>query len=160
MMEVVLGLAKIAESKPSALTVGTFDGVHLGHRQLLQSVINIARNRELESMLVTFDPHPKAVVSTEFARRLKILTNLDEKLGIINRMGMDRVVVIKFTREFSELSYEQFIRDILVQKLRMKAIVVGHDHGFGKDRDGNIDSLNQLKSVYGFDVEEVGPIYR
>ena len=155
-MEIIAGLDQVTQGRPSVITVGNFDGVHLGHRQLLHKVMNIARERKLLGTLVTFDRHPRAVVSSSPASKVRILTNLDEKIQFVEKQGIDRVIIVKFTREFSELSYQQFVENILVGKLGMKAMVLGHDHAFGRDRAGNIDNLEILHKKYGFDVFEVG----
>jgi len=156
-MEVILGIENIEKVSPSVITVGNFDGIHLGHQHLLTRVKDIAREREITGTLVTFDRHPRSVVSSNSVNKVKILTNLEEKIDIVEKFGIDRVLIIKFTREFSELTYTQFIENILLSKLGMKAIVVGHDHAFGRDREGNISSLEGLKNKHNFDVFEVGP---
>jgi len=156
-MEVVFGLDKIDEVKPSVVTVGNFDGIHIGHQKLLNQVVGLSRERGINATLVTFDRHPKAVVSSSAAQKVRILTNLDEKIKNVEKFGLDRVVIIKFTREFSELSYQQFITDILINKLGMQAIVVGHDHAFGRDRAGNIENLEVIRQTHHFDIFEIGP---
>ncbi len=156
-MDVALGIDRLSASGPSVATVGTFDGIHLGHRKLISRVIEISRQKGFISTLLTFDPHPKAVVAQKGPEKLQLLTNLDEKLGILEQLGLERVVVIKFTREFSELSYQTFVRKVLIDKLNTKVLIVGHDHAFGKDRTGNIGALKKMSVGLGFQLEEVGP---
>jgi riboflavin kinase/FMN adenylyltransferase len=154
-MEIIAGLDQVKQGRPSVITVGNFDGVHLGHRQLLHKVMNLAKERKLLGTLVTFDRHPRAVVSSSPASKVRILTNLDEKILFVEKQSIDRLIIVKFTREFSELSYQQFVENILIGKLGMKAMVLGHDHAFGRDRAGNIDNLEILVKKYGFDIFEV-----
>ncbi len=155
-MEIISGLDQVKRGKPSVVTIGNLDGVHLGHRELLKKVMEIAGERNLLGTLITFDRHPRAVVSSSPASQIRFLTNLDEKIQFVTKQGVDRIIIVKFTREFSELSYEQFVENILINKLDMKAMVLGHDHAFGRDRGGNVDSLENLRSKYKFDVFELG----
>ena len=156
-MEVVLGLDNIDLVQPSVITVGNFDGIHLGHQKLLDQVVTLAQKLKVMGTLVTFDRHPRAVVSSSAAQKVHILTNLDEKVKNVELFGLDRVVIIKFTREFSELSYQQFVNDVLINKLGMQAIVVGHDHAFGRDRAGNLENLEVIRQNYHFEIFEIGP---
>jgi riboflavin kinase/FMN adenylyltransferase len=156
-MEVIIGLDNIDTISPSVVTVGTFDGVHLGHRMIINSVLNIAKENDLVATLLTFEPHPKVVVQESAQEKIKILTNLEEKLNILKRLGLDRVIIAKFTREFSEIDHINFIKTILLQKLQTHYIIVGHDHGFGRNRSGNFRELEKLSQKQPFEVREVGP---
>lgn len=156
-MEVFLGLDSIRDIQPSVVTVGNFDGIHIGHQKLLNRVVSLAKERGIRGILVTFDRHPRSVVSSSAASKVRILTNLDEKVKNVEKFGLDAVVIIKFTREFSELTYQQFVCDILITKLGMKAMVVGHDHAFGRNREGNIENLEVIRQNYPFEVFEIGP---
>ena len=156
-MEIIFGLDNIKKLPPSVITVGNFDGIHIGHQKLLNQVVSLAGERKIQGILVTFDRHPRTVVSSSAASKVRILTNLDEKVKNVEKFGLDGVVIIKFTREFSELTYQQFVCDILINKLGMQAIVVGHDHAFGRDREGNIENLEVIRQSYPFEVYEVGP---
>jgi len=156
-MDVTLGLDQLTGSVPSVVTVGTFDGIHLGHQKLLGSVIEVAQKRGLQSTLLTFDPHPKAVVAQKSQDKMRLLTTLDEKLELLQQLGLGRVVVIKFTREFSELDYRTFVKDILLDRLSTRVLVVGHDHAFGRDRAGNISALEKMCNDLDFELREVGP---
>ena len=157
-MNVALGLEKYDGTDPAVVTVGTFDGIHLGHVKLIGKVVEIARQKKMTSTVMTFDPHPKAVVAQRTTEKFHLLTNLEEKLGLMQDLDLSQVVVIKFTREFSELDYQTFIREILLNKLHTEVLVVGHDHAFGKDRAGNISALETLSRKYGFELEKVGPV--
>jgi riboflavin kinase/FMN adenylyltransferase len=155
-MKIITGLDQVTKGRDSVITVGNLDGVHLGHRQLLNRVMEIAKQRDLTGTVITFDRHPRTVVSSSPVSKIRILTNLDEKIEFVKKQGIDRVIIVKFTREFSELSYQEFVENILIEKLNMKAMVLGHDHAFGRDRAGNIDTLEQLRIKYQFDLFKVG----
>jgi riboflavin kinase/FMN adenylyltransferase len=155
-MEVITGLDNIQESADSVITVGNFDGIHLGHRRLLEKVTQIAAKRKFIGTLLTFDRHPRSVVSSSPVSKVKILTNLDEKIEIVEKFNLDRVIIVKFTREFSELSYQHFLENILIARLGMRVMVLGHDHAFGRNRAGNVTNLESLKAKHRFELIEVG----
>ena len=156
-MEVIFGLENIKSKASSVVTVGTFDGVHLGHRKIIKSVLEIARKNNYLSTLLTFEPHPKVVVQEFTEKKIKILTNLEEKLTILQKIGLDRVIIAKFTREFSEMDHETFVKNILLKILHARFIVMGHDHGFGRNRRGRFNDLKKLSRDNSFKVMEVGP---
>jgi riboflavin kinase/FMN adenylyltransferase len=155
-MEVIFGLNKVPVGKKSVLTVGTFDGIHLGHREIIKELLKIAKEKNFTSSLLTFEPHPKTVVQ-DSPHRIKLLTTLEEKLQILQDIGLESVIIAKFTREFSETSYKSFVEDILLQKLRASCIIIGYDHSFGRNRAGNFRELENLSSMYSFNLKEVGP---
>jgi riboflavin kinase/FMN adenylyltransferase len=156
-MEVIFGLENIKSNLSSVVTVGTFDGVHFGHQKIISEVVQLAKNEGLISTLVTFDPHPKVVVQIPTKEKIQILTNLNEKLEILADLGLERVVVVKFTREFSELNYRNFVKDILLQKLSANTIIVGYNHAFGRDRVGTFQQLRKLSEKYKFTLKQLGP---
>lgn len=155
-MEVIFGLNKVPIGKKSVLTVGTFDGIHLGHREIIKELLIIAKENNFTPSLLTFEPHPKTVVQ-DFPHRIKLLTTLEEKLKILQEIGLERVIIAKFTREFSETSYKSFVEDTILQKLRASCIIIGYDHSFGRNKAGNFRELENLSSMYSFDLKEVGP---
>jgi riboflavin kinase/FMN adenylyltransferase len=126
----------------AVVTVGTFDGIHRGHQAVLAEISGRARARDLESVLVTFDPHPLEVVNPQAAPRL--LTLPDEKRELLRRAALDRIELLPFTPELSRLSPEEFVRDVLLARYRMRELVIGHDHGFGRGRSGDVDVLRRL----------------
>lgn len=155
-MEVIFGLNKVLVGKRSVLTVGTFDGIHLGHREIIKELLHVAKENDLISSLLTFEPHPKTVVQ-DSPHRIKLLTTLEEKLQILQDIGLERVIIAKFTREFSETSYKSFVEDLLLQKMKASYIIIGYDHSFGRNRVGNFRELENLSSMYSFNLKEVGP---
>jgi riboflavin kinase/FMN adenylyltransferase len=136
------------------LTIGTFDGVHVGHQKILQQVKKEAEKIGGESVLFTFFPHPRMVLYPD-SHGLKLLQTQEEKLAKLARFGVENCIVYPFTFDFSRLSAIEFVRDILVNKLQIKKLVIGYDHQFGKNREGNIEFLKEICKVYGFEVIEI-----
>lgn len=137
----------------TVVTVGTFDGVHLGHRAILDEIERRAQARGQHSVLLTFDRHPLTVVRPEHAPPL--LTTPNEKKQILAQFGIDYVAFVAFTRSLSRYTPEEFVRAVLVERLRASELVIGHDHGFGHDRSGDEETLRALGGRYGFDVDVV-----
>lgn len=137
----------------AVITIGTFDGVHLGHHTILQQVVSHAKELGGESIVLTFEPHPRKLLFPD--QPVKIITPLGEKIKLINNAGIDHVFVVPFTKEFASLSAEAYIKDFLVKYLHPKGIVIGYDHQFGHDRTGDIKLLETLKFESGFDVFEI-----
>lgn len=156
-MRVVRNLSDIEIEGGSAVTVGSFDGVHRGHQAIFENLIAAASKKNLQSVIVTFDPHPRKVLSPD-SQNLRLLTSLDEKIEIFQRVGVDTVLVIHFSREFSKLSYVEFVEDILVNKLKVREMVIGHDHHFGRNREGGLRNLIDLGEKHGFGVGQVAPL--
>jgi riboflavin kinase/FMN adenylyltransferase len=140
----------------SVVTVGTFDGVHRGHQAVVAEIGKRARAQGLSSLVVTFDPHPLEIVNPAAAP--KLLTVRDEKAELLAAAGLDRVEVLPFTPELARLEPEQFVRDVLRQRLGMHELVLGFDHGFGRGRSGDVDLLRRLGESDGFKVDVVEPV--
>lgn len=140
----------------TVVTVGTFDGVHLGHRAILDEIGRRARLRSLRSVLLTFDRHPLTVVRPDDAPQL--LTTPNEKKEILAQSGLDYVAFVSFTRAFSRYSPAEFVQEVLVSRLRARELVIGYDHGFGRGRTGDVTVLEELGKQYGFDVDVVSGI--
>lgn len=138
----------------AVVTSGTFDGVHLGHQKILTRLIEIAQGHNGQSVVLTFWPHPRTVVSND-SQNLRLLSSLDEKIALLEQAGIDHLVVIPFTRSFSELTSEEFIRNILIDKIGTKKLVIGYDHRFGRNREGSFEYIRQHAGEYGFEVEEI-----
>lgn len=143
------------QSKGNAVvTTGTFDGVHIGHQKIIKRLIEKAKEINGESVLLTFWPHPRLIISPN-DDNLKLLTTIDEKTEILEKLGVDHFIVLPFTREFSELSCEKYIEDILLDGLGTKAMVIGYDHRFGKNREGGIDYLKKHSERFKIEIEEI-----
>lgn len=136
------------------VTIGTFDGVHLGHREVIAQLKRIAREIEGESVIFTFYPHPRLVVNPEQSN-LRLLTTLDEKIEQFERSGIDHLVVYPFTKAFADLSYRDFINNILIEKMGLHTLVVGHDHHLGKNREGTFENIVAMSVSHGFEVKKI-----
>ncbi|WP_020403086.1 bifunctional riboflavin kinase/FAD synthetase [Gracilimonas tropica] len=133
----------------TVVTVGTFDGVHLGHRKLMETVVKKAKKRNARSVVVTFDPHPREIINPGKGG-IKLLTTLKERCEILEDLGIDILLVIPFDRDFSLLTSEEFVRDIIHEKIGVSEFVIGYDHHFGRDRKGTIDTIEKLGKELGF----------
>ena len=152
-MITVQSISKYTAQEPIVITIGTFDGVHIGHRKILEKVINHAKNASLKSAVLTFFPHPRMVLQKD--ADIKLLNTLEEKKAILNKMGLDILVIHPFTKEFSRLTATEFVRDLLVNKLKSKKIIIGYDHRFGRNRTANINDLIAFGNTFDFGVEEI-----
>jgi len=141
-------------TRGSVVTIGTFDGVHLGHKALLQRLMATAQKEDLDSVLLTFFPHPRMVLQKD--TDLKLINTLSEKKQLLKSIGLDHLIVQPFTKEFSRLTALEYVRDILVNRLNAKKIIIGYDHRFGRNRTANIENLREYGLTYGFEVEEIG----
>lgn len=153
-MKVFRDISEIKKINGAVLTIGTFDGVHLGHQKIINRINEIKLNTGLETVLFTFDPHPRKVLFPE-QKDLKLITNTNEKLDLLSRFGIDNVLVFPFNNEFAQMQPDKYISDIIVSALNTKYIVIGYDHRFGANRAGGIDTLKKLSSHYSFKVEEI-----
>lgn len=151
-MKRTFGLEQVTYHSSSILTVGTFDGVHRGHQVILKYLVERALDRQARSIVVTFDPHPRVVLN---GQAVSLLTSIDERLQAIEDLGIDECIVLPFTTEFAALSPESFVRDILVKRIGFDEIVVGYDHAFGRQRQGNDNVLRELGAAYGFSVDVI-----
>ena len=138
------------------VTIGTFDGVHKGHQIIINRINEIAKKKAMESVVLTFDPHPRHVIYPD-DQELRLIHTLEEKIEALSKTGVQNLVLHKFTKEFSRTESVNFIRDFLVTKLNMKYMVVGFDHHFGKNRQGTFDNLIELSDAYGFKIEKIKP---
>jgi len=154
-MKVFNNLLDVKKDKNTILTLGTFDGIHLGHKKIIDAVVQKASVTGGRSFLITFDPHPRNVLS---GNSIKLLNSPDEKLEILKSLNIDNVLVINFTKEFSQLSSEEFFVDYIIDKIGIKEIVVGYDHHFGKGRGGDENTLKELGAKYGFIVTKVDAV--
>lgn len=143
-------LKDVKRDPNSVVTVGTFDGVHAGHRAIMDTVVEKAKKRNARSIIVTFDPHPRDIINPG-ETGIKLLTTLQERAEILNELGIDRMVVIPFDRDFSLLSSEEFIRDIIYEKIGVSEFVIGYDHHFGRNREGTIETVERLGKELGFE---------
>jgi riboflavin kinase/FMN adenylyltransferase len=147
-------ISETSDLKDTIVTIGTFDGVHLGHQKILKKLVELKNKNGGETLLFTFDPHPRKVLFPE-QRDLKLITTTQEKCELLKQFGIDNVLVFPFTIEFSKMSAEDYISNIISETLKTKTLVIGYDHRFGSNREGNIETLKQVSSDYYFDLIEI-----
>ena len=153
-MQVHYDLENFKKLDFAVVTSGTFDGVHLGHQKILDKLKKIAQQKNGESVIITFFPHPRMVLFND-SQNLKLLNTLTEKIQLLEQFGIDHLVIIPFTREFSEIDSQAFIQKIIVEKIGAKVLVIGYDHRFGKNREGSFEYLNNNAAIFGFEVVEI-----
>ena len=153
-MKIYHSIEDFPKEQGAIVTIGTFDGVHKGHKIVLDRINSIASSRGLQSIMVTFFPHPRQVLFPE-DQILKLINTMDEKIKLLEKTGLDNLIIHNFTKEFSRLESVNFIRDLLVNRLNMKYMVVGYNHQFGKNREGDYDNLLVLSELYDFDLEKI-----
>lgn len=152
-MKIHKGANAFNVEKQTAVTIGTFDGVHAGHQKIIKRLVDAAKIENLESVIFTFFPHPRMVLQRESG--LKLINTIEERIKILEKTGVNHLVVHPFTQQFSRLTAREFVRDILVQRLKAKKIIIGYDHRFGRNRTADINTLKEFGEEYGFEVEEI-----
>lgn len=152
-MKVITSSSTSIPKTPSVVTIGTFDGVHIGHQKIIQKLTKKASENNLISIVLTFFPHPRMVLQQN--SDIELLNTIAERKAILESLGVDYIYVKAFTKEFSELSARDFVKTILVDTLHVKQVIIGYDHKFGKNRSANIDDLKKFGTEFGFDVEEI-----
>ncbi|MDQ8005676.1 MAG: bifunctional riboflavin kinase/FAD synthetase [Pedobacter sp.] len=153
-MKIYTQLSEFKKLANAVVTIGTFDGVHFGHQKIIKRLCELAKSSGGESVLLTFFPHPRMIIDPE-NQELKMINTIDEKAKILASLGVDHLIITPFTRDFSNLSASDYIKNILIDTIGTKKIIIGYDHRFGKDRLGSIQTLVENSSVYGYDVEEI-----
>jgi riboflavin kinase / FMN adenylyltransferase len=153
-MKVYQSISAFKTVKNSVVTTGTFDGVHEGHQIIINRLKQIASEIDGETVLLTFNPHPRMVLFPE-NKDLKLLNTLDEKIEKLEKAGIDHLIIHPFNKEFSQLSSLDFVRNILVNQFSTKKLVIGYNHRFGKNREGSFKHLKEFGYTYGFEVEEI-----
>lgn len=137
----------------SVVTIGTFDGVHMGHKKILEKVIHSAQELHCQSVVLTFFPHPRMVLQE--SSEIKLLNTMDEKISLLEEIGIDNLIIHPFDKEFSRLTAEEFVKEILVDQLNVQKIIIGHDHRFGRNRTADINDLISFGLEYGFEVTQI-----
>ena len=149
-MNILKDLREIEKDEKSVITLGTFDGLHLGHQQIVNEVIQKSKQISGRNFLLTFEPHPRKVIPGR--NDVKLLSTLEEKVEILEELGLENLFVINFTTEFSKQSPEEFVQKYLINGIGLNEIIIGHDHHFGKERDGNFELLEKMGKQYNFSV--------
>jgi len=153
-MQVHHDIEQLPAFRNAVITIGTFDGVHLGHRQILDKMKAEAAAINGETVIITFHPHPRKVVSSEFMG-IRLITTMEERIGLLDDLGIDHLVVVPFTDVFANQSAEEYIQDFLVARFRPHTIIIGYDHRFGRERAGNFQLLESKAAVYGYRLVEI-----
>ena len=157
-MKVYRRLSDLEDVKASAVTVGTFDGIHLGHQKIIDGLKKLTKKLDLQSVVVTFYPNPKIVINPNAYKKLKILTTIDERVYALKKTGVEKLLIIDFNEAFAQWSYEKFLKEVLIEKLNVQELVIGYDHAFGKNREGDFSNLKALAAKYNFNVHKIKPV--
>ena len=154
-MKIYEGIEDFSRVPNPVVTIGTFDGVHIGHQKIIHRLNELATSRGGESVVLTFWPHPRLVVAKSPDLPVQLLTTIDEKAEILAGLGVQHLLVLPFTRDFSELTAERYVQDILLNGIGTKTLIIGYDHRFGKNRSGGFDFLQSNKERFNLEIEEI-----
>ena len=152
-MKIYKSIDEYNESKNSVVTIGTFDGIHKGHQKIFNKLITASKQSDLSSVVLTFFPHPRVILNKY--NDIKMIDTLDEKIDHLEKIGIDHLVIHPFDKKFSLLSADQFIKEYLVEKLKLKHIIIGYDHRFGKGREASVTDLKEYSREFNFVVDEI-----
>ena len=152
-MKITHGFSNFSSIKKTIITIGTFDGVHLGHQKVIKQLLNSSKKEDEVSLLLTFFPHPRMVLQKNSS--LKLINTIEEKSDLLKDLGLDELIIHPFDQEFSRLTAYEFVRNVLVNKLNISKLIIGYDHHFGKNREGNFEQLQEYGEIFGFEVEEI-----
>ncbi|MBC7418668.1 MAG: bifunctional riboflavin kinase/FAD synthetase [Pedobacter sp.] len=153
-MKIYHNLSEFKALQNAVVTIGTFDGVHIGHQKIIKQVVDRATEKGAESVILTFFPHPRMIIDPE-NQNLKMISTLDEKAEMMDELGVDHLIITPFTRDFSNQTPADYIKSILVENIGTKHIIIGYDHRFGKNRSGNLEDLKRAGKDYGFTIDEI-----
>jgi len=155
-LKIYYDLEHLEGIRNAVVTTGSFDGVHSGHKAILERLKKSAFEIGGETVLITFHPHPRKVLYPDtYGKDLRLITSSREKIELLSRAGLDHLIIVNFTKEFSEISSLKFVREILLKKLHARMIITGYNHHFGHNREGDTELMRQIGEQYGFDVEEI-----
>jgi len=152
-VEIHKGAHTFKPRKGTVVTIGTFDGVHVGHQKIIQRLVQSAKANDLESVVLTFFPHPRMVLQKDTT--LKLINTIDERARLLGNLGLDHLVIHPFTEAFSRYTADEYVKEILVDALQAKRVIIGYDHRFGRNRNANITELRAYGEQYDFEVEEI-----
>ena len=152
-MRIFDNLKSYSSKKESILTIGTFDGVHIGHNKILKRLIQDSKKNNLSSLVMTFFPHPRMILNK--SHDIKMIDTISEKINLLEKTGLDNLIIHPFDNNFSKIRAKEFVEEILVKKLKIKEIIIGYDHKFGKDREASVEDLKKFGKDYMFTVKEI-----
>ena len=152
-MKIFDNLQSYSSEKESILTIGTFDGVHIGHDKILNRLIEESKRNNLSSLVMTFFPHPRMILNK--SHKIKMIDTIDEKIHLLEKTGLDNLIIHPFDDDFSKIRAKEFVEEILVKKLKIKQIIIGYDHKFGRNREASVEDLKKFGIDYMFTVNEI-----
>ncbi|QTE21289.1 bifunctional riboflavin kinase/FAD synthetase [Polaribacter cellanae] len=152
-MKTIIDISNFSTKEKTFVTIGTFDGVHFGHQKILEKLVSEARKAGKKSVLLTFFPHPRMVLQKDAS--IELINTIDEREKLLKKTGLDYLIIHPFSRDFSRITALEFVRDILVNQFNISKLIIGYDHHFGKNREGNINQLTEYSHLYDFKVEEI-----
>ena len=155
MISIYNSFDEVSFDKNTCATVGVFDGVHPGHIIILNKLVETGKKFNMRNCVITFDPHPQTVLSREGKQPIKILTSKNERISLFEKIGIENCIVVEFNRDFANISAEEFVKEMLVKKLGLSKFIIGYDHLFGKNREGNAIILSELAKIYKFEIEQI-----
>ena len=153
-MKIYTNITDFNPQKKVVLTTGTFDGLHIGHQKILKKVKQVSKLKNAESVVLTFSPHPRKIIFPD-DNSLRLINSLDEKILRFEKSGIENLIIYPFTKEFSRISALEYVRDFLVKELKITTLIIGYDHQFGKNREGNFEYLKDICELYGFEIIEI-----
>ncbi|MBE0647804.1 MAG: FAD synthetase family protein [Bacteroidales bacterium] len=155
-MKIYYDFEHLEDIRNAVVTTGSFDGVHSGHKVIIERLKKLAFDIDGETVLITFHPHPRKLLYPDtYGKDLRLITSPREKIELLSRAGLDHLIIVNFTKEFSQISSVSFVRDILLKKLHARKIITGYNHHFGHNREGDTEQMTQLGKQYNFEVEEI-----
>ena len=152
-MKIIHSIYNFSSLEKTFVTIGTFDGVHFGHQKIIEKLVSQAKNEDKKSVLLTFFPHPRMVLQKDAS--IELLNTIEERANLLKKTGLDYLIIHPFSLEFSKMTAVEFVRDVLVNQLNISKLIIGYDHHFGKNREGNIEQLSAYSDLYNFKVEEI-----
>ncbi len=152
-MKIIHSLSNYHHTEKTVVTIGTFDGVHIGHQKIIEKVVKTAKRLHKKSVLLTFFPHPRMVLQKNAS--IELINTIEERADLLSKTGLDYLIIHPFSIEFSRLTALNFVRKVLVNQLNTSKLIIGYDHHFGKNREGNLEQLTEYSHLYNFEVEEI-----
>lgn len=152
-MNITHTFSNFSSTKKTVVTIGTFDGVHIGHQKIIEQLLSASSKKNETSVLLTFFPHPRMVLQKDSG--IEMINTIDEKSELLEKLGLEELIIHPFDKDFSRLSAFEFVRDVLVNKLNISKLIIGYDHHFGKNREGNFEQLKEYGHMFDFELEEI-----
>jgi len=152
-VKVIYGIENYKPLKPCALTIGTFDGVHVGHQKIIKRLVSVSKSKNINPVVLTFSPHPRMVLQSDTS--IKLIDTLEEKIHLLQKLNISSLIIHPFSKSFSRMTANEFVRDIIVKSLSVKYLIIGYDHRFGRNREATVENLVNCGFTYNFEVEKI-----